>query len=80
MPGAASRLAAQLPARPISVLRGIVEQAGVALDIYWLRYFTFGGEADQVEFEAYLDEALAVGAGDHSMIDHAVWEIEQGWT
>jgi hypothetical protein len=62
------------------VLRGIMDRAGIARDTYWLRYFTFGGAADPVEFEAYLDEALAVSPGDHSMIDHAVWEIEQGWT
>jgi hypothetical protein len=64
----------------MSVLRGIINQAGIARDIYWLRYFTFGGAADLVEFAAYLDEALVAGPDDHSMIDHAVWEIEQGWT
>jgi len=62
------------------MLRTIVNTAGVSRDVFWLRYFTFGGSADPLEFEAYLDEALIVGARDHSMIDHAVWEIEQGWT
>jgi hypothetical protein len=64
----------------MTVLRRIVDQAGIARDIYWLRYYSFGGAAGLVEFAAYLDEALLVDPGDHSMIDQAVWEIEQGWT
>jgi hypothetical protein len=64
----------------MTVLRGIIDRAGIARDIYWLRYFSFGGAAGLLEFLAYLDEALLADPGDHLMIDHAVWEIEQGWT
>ncbi|MFL6163735.1 MAG: hypothetical protein ACJ74U_16135 [Jatrophihabitantaceae bacterium] len=64
----------------MTVLRGVIDQTGISRESCWLRYFTFGGAADPMEFEAYLDEALVVGTGDHSMIDQAVWEIEQGWS
>lgn len=79
-PGLARQLAAQAPARPMSVLREAIDETGRSRMAAWLRYFTFGGAADPVEFEAYLDEALVASARDHSMIDHAIWEIEQGWT
>jgi hypothetical protein len=40
----------------------------------WLRYFALGGEASEMEVDAYLNGALALPAIQHDMLAHAINE------
>jgi hypothetical protein len=40
----------------------------------WLRYFALGGEADELEVDAYLNGAIALPAFQHDMLAHAINE------
>ncbi|WP_242455843.1 hypothetical protein [Mycolicibacterium sp. P1-18] len=40
----------------------------------WLRYFALGGEASEMEVDAYLNGALALPAFQHDMLAHAINE------
>jgi hypothetical protein len=40
----------------------------------WLRYFALGGEASEMEVDAYLNSALALPAFQHDMLAHAINE------
>jgi hypothetical protein len=40
----------------------------------WLRYFALGGEASEMEVDAYLNGAIALPAIQHDMLAHAINE------
>jgi hypothetical protein len=40
----------------------------------WLRYFALGGEASELEVDAYLNGAIALPAIQHDMLAHAINE------
>jgi hypothetical protein len=40
----------------------------------WLRYFALGGDASELEVDAYLNGALALPAFQHDMLAHAINE------
>ena len=40
----------------------------------WLRYFALGGEASEMEVDAYLNGAIALPAFQHDMLAHAINE------
>ncbi len=40
----------------------------------WLRYFALGGEASEMEVDAYLNGAMALPAFQHDMLAHAINE------
>jgi hypothetical protein len=40
----------------------------------WIRYFALGGEASEMEVDAYLNGALALPAFQHDMLAHAINE------
>jgi hypothetical protein len=40
----------------------------------WLRYFALGGEASEMEVDAYLNAAIALPAIQHDMLAHAINE------
>src|SRR3978361_562322 len=40
----------------------------------WIRYFALGGEASEMEVDAYLNGAIALPAVQHDMLAHAINE------
>jgi hypothetical protein len=40
----------------------------------WLRYFALGGEASELEVDAYLNGAMTLPAFQHDMLAHAINE------
>jgi hypothetical protein len=40
----------------------------------WIRYFALGGEASEMEFDAYLNGAIALPVFQHDMLAHAINE------
>jgi hypothetical protein len=40
----------------------------------WLRYFALGGEASEMEVDAYLNGAIALPSFQHDMLAHAINE------
>jgi hypothetical protein len=40
----------------------------------WLRYFALGGEASELEVDAYLNGAIALPAAQHDVLAHAINE------
>jgi hypothetical protein len=40
----------------------------------WLRYFALGGEAGELEVDAYLNGAIALPSFQHDMLAHAINE------
>ncbi|MCW2559151.1 MAG: Uncharacterized protein JWP55_3115 [Mycobacterium sp.] len=40
----------------------------------WIRYFALGGEASEMEVDAYLNGAIALPAFQHDMLAHAINE------
>lgn len=42
-----------------TLLQHIMRQAGLGLSEVWMHYFSFGGDAGEMEVEAYLNHAQA---------------------
>lgn len=40
----------------------------------WLRYFALGGDASELEVDAYLNDAIALPALEHDVLAHAINE------
>ena len=50
------------------------EAARLSVGELWLRYFALGGEASEMEVDAYLNGALALPTFQHDMLAHAINE------
>jgi hypothetical protein len=48
--------------------------AELSLGQLWMRYFALGGEASELELDAYLNGAIALPAFQHDMLAHAINE------
>ena len=46
----------------------------MSIDDLWLRYFGLGGEADRLELDAYLNDAIALPPSQHDIVAHAINE------
>ncbi|MHA7222189.1 hypothetical protein ACX80S_07690 [Arthrobacter sp. RHLT1-20] len=51
-----------------------LRRADVSMEEVWLRYFTLGGEAGQLEVEAYIHGAMALPALQRDILAHALNE------
>jgi hypothetical protein len=47
---------------------------GLTVDELWLRYFSLGGDAGQLEIDAYLNGAIAMPPIQHDILAHAINE------
>jgi hypothetical protein len=55
-------------------LHDAYEASRLTVPELWLRYFALGGEASEMEVDAYLNGALALPAFQHDMLAHAINE------
>lgn len=53
---------------------GAFEASGLSVDELWLRYFALGGEAGEVEVEAYLSGLMLMTPLQHDILAHAINE------
>jgi hypothetical protein len=51
-----------------------VESCGLSVSELWLRYFALGGDAGEIELDAYLNGAIAFPALQHDLLAHAINE------
>jgi hypothetical protein len=50
--------------------------AGLTLTELWLRYFALGGEGTPGELESFLHGASPTDPHEHSIVAHAIYELE----
>jgi hypothetical protein len=50
------------------------EASNLTVGELWLRYFALGGEASELEVDAYLNGAIALPAIQHDILAHAINE------
>jgi hypothetical protein len=50
------------------------EASNLTVAELWLRYFALGGEASELEVDAYVNGAIALPAIQHDMLAHAINE------
>ncbi|MEE9098381.1 hypothetical protein [Pseudarthrobacter phenanthrenivorans] len=60
---------------PRETARGMVQQDHVSIDCLWLRYFANGGDADPLDFEAYIYGLLELDEYDDLILSWAVEEV-----
>ena len=51
-----------------------VESCGLSVSELWLRYFALGGDAGEMELDAYLNGAIAFPPLQHDLLAHAINE------
>lgn len=57
------------------LLRRALEGAGLGLHEVWMHYFSIGGNAGEMEVEAFLHHALPLPPMERDMLAHAVNEL-----
>jgi hypothetical protein len=57
------------------LLRLAIDRAGLGLHQVWIHYFSIGGNAGEVEVEAFLHHALPLPTLERDMLAHAVNEL-----
>lgn len=57
------------------LLRRALERAGLGLHEVWMHYFSIGGNAGEMEVEAFLHHALPLPPLERDMLAHAVNEL-----
>lgn len=63
------------PNHQAKATREAMEEAGIALNAVWMRYFSFTGEAGEWEIDAYLNGSLELPAHERNLVSHAVNEL-----
>jgi hypothetical protein len=63
-----------MTASPSASLHDAYDASRLSVAGLWLRYFALGGEASEMEVDAYLNGALALPAFQHDMLAHAINE------
>ena len=51
-------------------------KAGLTLELLWLHYFSIGGDAGEVEVDAYLNRSYMLRPVQRDLLDHAVHELD----
>ncbi|WP_188539492.1 hypothetical protein [Kocuria dechangensis] len=57
------------------LLRQAIHRAGIARDQLWLHYFSLGGEAGEIEVDAYLHQSFALPPFQRDLLAHAANEL-----
>lgn len=50
--------------------------AGLTLEALWLHYFSIGGDAGEMEVDAYLNRSYMLRPVQRDLLDHAVYELD----
>lgn len=59
---------------PRQRFRDALAAAQLPLNQLWLRYFALGGEAGEIEVDAYLNGAMDLSSLQHDILAHAINE------
>ncbi|HJW01200.1 MAG TPA: hypothetical protein VJ617_19090 [Arthrobacter sp.] len=51
-------------------------RAGLTLEALWLHYFSIGGDAGELEIDAYLNRSYMLRPVQRDLLDHAVHELD----
>jgi hypothetical protein len=62
------------PSNLTQQFREAFDAADLTVEELWVRYFSFGGDAGQMEIDAYLNGAIAMPPMQHDMLAHAINE------
>ncbi|MGQ1795836.1 hypothetical protein ACT4S5_01655 [Kocuria oceani] len=57
------------------LLHEVIGRAGIAVKHLWFHYFTLGGNAGEIEVEAYLHQALHLPSLQRDLLAHAANEL-----
>lgn len=57
------------------LLRRVIDSATLELVEVWVRYFSLGGNAEQLELDAFLHHALVLSSVERDVLAHAVNEL-----
>ncbi|MEX5262332.1 hypothetical protein RF647_18960, partial [Kocuria sp. CPCC 205263] len=57
------------------LLREVTGRAGIQVKQLWFHYFTLGGDAGQIEVEAYLHDCLGLPGLQRDLLAHAANEL-----
>ncbi|GAA1753454.1 hypothetical protein [Kocuria aegyptia] len=60
------------------LLHEVIGRAGIEVKQLWFRYFTLGGNAGEMEVEAYLHHCLELPAFQRDLLSHAANELIKG--
>ncbi|MCV7421283.1 hypothetical protein H7K45_12090 [Mycobacterium yunnanensis] len=63
-----------MTASPSERLHEAFEASRLTVPELWLRYFALGGQASELELDAYIGGALALPAFEHDVLAHAINE------
>lgn len=63
------------PENQAQATREAMEEARIALNAVWMRYFSFTGTAGEYEIDAYLNGSLELPARERDLVAHAVNEL-----
>lgn len=50
-------------------------KAGLSLEAVWMHYFSIGGDARELEIDAYLNRSYMLRPVERDLLDHAVHEL-----
>ncbi len=51
-------------------------KAGLSLEAVWMHYFSIGGDAGELEIDAYLNRSYMLRPVERDLLDHAVNELD----
>jgi hypothetical protein len=52
------------------------EAAGLSLEALWMHYFSIGGDAGELEIDAYLNRSYMLRGVQRDLLDHAIHELD----
>ena len=65
----------EVGAEQARLLLEVIGRAGIAVKQLWFHYFTLGGNAGEIEVEAYLHDCLDLPTFQRDLLDHAANEL-----
>jgi hypothetical protein len=52
------------------------QAAGLNLEALWMHYFSIGGDAGELEIDAYLNRSYMLRGVQRDLLDHAIHELD----
>jgi hypothetical protein len=52
------------------------QAAGLSLEALWMHYFSIGGDAGELEIDAYLNRSYMLRGVQRDLLDHAIHELD----
>ncbi|WP_457965239.1 hypothetical protein M1E17_02575 [Arthrobacter sp. D1-29] len=52
------------------------QAAGLSVEVLWMHYFSIGGDAGELEIDAYLNRSYMLRGVQRDLLDHAIHELD----